>query len=149
MGDKECGSCKDNEAEGAAQAIAASLILPDYGTSYPKEDACWGISSVYSTSYQKFDSATTIDVAEARMEDTDGTDAITAYWRIFADNSCIGPSVGAAKMAVEEGTATGVDATVDLETGVAKATESGSAALVVTTTTVAATLMLLVLVGAL
>merc|ERR1712238_446994 len=122
-------------------------ILPDYGTSYPKEDACWGISSVYSTSYQKFDSATTIDVAEARMEDTDGSDAITAYWRIFADNSCIGPSVGAAKMAVEE-TAGGVDATMDLETGVAKA-ESGSAALVATTTTVAATLMMLVLVGSL
>merc|ERR1712238_514054 len=121
-------------------------ILPDYGTSYPNADACWGISSVYSTSYQKFDSATTIDVAEARMEDTDGIDAITAYWRIFADNSCIGPSVGAAKMAVEE-TAGGVDATMNLETGVAKA-ESGSAALVASTT-VAATLMMLVLVGSL
>merc|ERR1712161_169080 len=106
-----------------------------------------GISSVYSTSYQKFDSATTIDVAEARMEDTDGTDAITAYWRIFADNSCIGPSVGAAKMAVEETAAGGVDATMNLETGVAKA-ESGSATLVATTT-VAATLMMLALVGSL
>merc|ERR1712161_4543 len=105
-----------------------------------------GISSVYSTSYQKFDSATKIDVAEARMEDTDGSDAITAYWRIFADNSCIGPSVGAAKMAVEA-TSGGVDATMDLETGVAKA-ESGSAALVASTT-VAATLMMLVLVGSL
>jgi len=143
--DKDCGSCKDSE-EGA-EPISASLILPDYGTSYPKEDACWGISSTFSTSYQKFDGATTIDVAEARMDE--GEDAITAYWRIFADNSCIGPSVGAEKMAVEEtaGEEPTVEEIIETETGTAKAAESGSAS--VAATTVAATLMMLALVGSL
>jgi len=146
--DKDCGSCKDNEED--AQPITASLILPDYGTSYPKADACWGISSTYSTSYQKFDSATTIDVAEARM-DGDGEDAITAYWRIFADNSCIGASVGAEKMAVEQTSVEEpeMESETNLETGTAKAVESGAS--IVATTTVAATMMMmmLVLVGSL
>jgi len=139
--DKECGSCKDDDAADGSEAISASLILPNYGTSYPEEDACWGISSAYSTSYQKFDSATSIDVAESRSDTaatataTSELDAITAYWRIFADNSCIGPSVGAEKMAVETGEAM---------------VESGSASVVATTTTVvAATMMMLVIVGSL
>mmetsp|Transcript_29625 Transcript_29625/g.33958 ORF Transcript_29625/g.33958 Transcript_29625/m.33958 type:complete len:256 (-) Transcript_29625:317-1084(-) len=145
--DKNCGSCKDSE-EGA-EAIAASLILPDYGTSYPKQDACWGISSTYSTSYQKFAGETTMDLAEGRMDEAGDDTAITAYWRIFADNSCIGASVGAEKMAVEE-TAVAeptVEEIIETETGTAKAAESGSASLVATT--VAATMMMLVLVGSL
>jgi len=137
--DKECGSCKDDDAADGSEAISASLILPNYGTSYPEEDACWGISSAYSTSYQKFDSATSIDVAESRSDTaatataTSELDAITAYWRIFADNSCIGPSVGAEKMAVETGEAM---------------VESGANASIVTTSVVAA-MMMLVIVGSL
>merc|ERR1712238_589561 len=141
--DKNCGSCKDSE-EGA-EAISASLILPEYGTSYPKQDACWGISSTYSTSYQKF-AGKTMDLAEGRMDEDN---AITAYWRIFADNSCIGASVGAEKMAVEE-TAVAEPTVEEIietetETGTAKAAESGSASVMATTVT--ATMMMLVLVG--
>mmetsp|Transcript_33103 Transcript_33103/g.37598 ORF Transcript_33103/g.37598 Transcript_33103/m.37598 type:complete len:260 (+) Transcript_33103:151-930(+) len=149
--DKNCGSCKDSE-EGA-EAISASLILPEYGTSYPKQDACWGISSTYSTSYQKF-AGDTMDLAEGRMDGEGDDNAITAYWRIFADNSCIGPSVGAEKMAVEE-TAVAeptVEEIIETETvtGTAKAAESGSASVLATTTTVAAAMMMmLVLVGSL
>merc|ERR1712194_910164 len=149
--DKNCGSCKDSE-EGA-EAISASLILPDYGTSYPKQDACWGISSTYSTSYQKF-AGETMDIAEGRMDEAGDDTAITAYWRIFADNSCIGPSVGAEKMAVEE-TAVAeptveeiIETETETETGTAKAAESGSSS-VATTTVAVATMMMLALVGSL
>merc|ERR1712238_111831 len=145
--DKNCGSCKDSE-EGA-EAISASLILPEYGTSYPKQDACWGISSTYSTSYQKFAGETTMDLAAGRMDAGGDDTAITAYWRIFADNSCIGPSVGAEKMAVEE-TAVAeptveeiIETETATETGTAKAADSSAS--LAATTTVAVTMMMLVL----
>merc|ERR1719148_166346 len=142
-------TCTGETIEEGAEAISASLILPDYGTSYPKQDACWGISSTYSTSYQKFAGETTMDLAEGRMDEAGNDTAITAYWRIFADNSCIGPSVGAEKMAVEE---TAVEeSTVEeiietetaTETGTAKAADSSAS--LVTTTTIAVTMMMLVL----
>jgi len=75
--DSGCGDCEDD----GGVAVSAQLILPDYEP-YPDVDECWGMSSASTlrTTLTKFDAAS-------------DPDAVMAYWKIFADNSCIGESV--------------------------------------------------------
>lgn len=82
--DSECGRCDD---ENGTAGIPAQLILPNYGSTYPDVAQCWGIASSMSTSSQRFDSLS-------------DSGAVNAYWKIYADNSCIGDTIG---MKIETG----------------------------------------------
>lgn len=72
--DSSCGNCE-------MVPIAGQLILPEY-TPTPSVDECWSIASASAqvTTHQRFTS-------------TANPSAVSTYWTIFAEHSCIGEKV--------------------------------------------------------